>query len=141
MSRTDSESFHNRYCANRSVGTAQLFVAFCAIVLFAGWWAALGEPHPQESGAFFLFFQAYDLFVVGVLFAAFKCVRERVVLAVSLLGPARVLLFAAVPRLRGWAGVADRVALAAWAIALVISLSMLISALRRRNRPSQTESI
>jgi len=94
------------------------------------------RPHTTDYGAPRLFYQAWIIFGIGFCFTIFKCIRERVVLALWLLGPARALLFAAVSGLANWASFAYRLDLAASAIALVVSVTMLISAVRRRNRPS-----
>src|SRR6185437_13113926 len=64
----------------------------------------------------------------GLGFTAFKCTRERVVLALWLSTPARELFFAAVTSLANWSGFAYRVDLAASTVALAISISMLVSA-------------
>ena len=48
---------------------------------------------------------------------------------------------AAVSGLASWAGFAYRLDLAASGIALIVSISMLISAFRSRNRPPLTQSI
>jgi hypothetical protein len=72
---------------------------------------------------------------LGFCFTIFKCFRERAVLALSLLGPAGALLFATSSSPGKWASFAYRVDLTASVIALVISVSMLMSALRRLNHP------
>lgn len=130
MSRTRSRSFHDHFCATRSVGTAAIFVGSCALVFVASW-RTLG--HSPAVGAFT---QVYLILGIGFCLAVFNCVRERVVFGLWLLTPARALLFAADPNLANWSGFAYRVDLAASAIALVVSISMLISALGRRNQPS-----
>jgi hypothetical protein len=68
-------------------------------MVFAGWRGASGKPHPPDSGGFFLLYQVIALLVAGLLFIAFKCLRERAVTALSLLIPVSALLFAALPRL------------------------------------------
>lgn len=133
MSRARAGSFHDHFCATRSVVAAAIFVGSCALVLVAGW---------RELGRFptvGAFTQVYLILGIGICLAVFKCVRERVVFGLWLLTPARVLLFAADPGLANWSGFAYRVDLVASAFALVVSISMLISALRRRNRPSLCE--
>ena len=140
MSAAQPESLHDRYCANRNVATAAIFVAGCAWVL-VGFLMAWVRPHTTDYGAPSLFFQAWLIFGVGFGFTIFKCLRERVVIALWLLGSARALLFAAVSGLASWAGFAYRLDLAASVIALVLSVSMLASALRSRDRPSSSPSI
>lgn len=127
-------SFHDHFCATRSVGAAAIFVGSCTLVLVVGL-RALGH-HPAVGA----FTQVYLILGIGFCLAVFKCVRERVVFGLWLLTPARALSFAADPSLANWSGFAHRVDLAASAIALGVSISMLISALRRRNRPSLCES-
>ena len=140
MSRAQPESLHDRYCANRNVATAAIFVAGCAWVL-VGFWMAWIRPHATDYGAPSLFSQACVFFGVGFGFTIFKCLRERVVIALWLLTPARALLFAAVSGLANFSGFAYRVDLAASVIALAVSISMLVSALRRRKRPSLSPSV
>jgi hypothetical protein len=128
--RVDSTCLHDLYCANRSLGTAWLFVAFCGIEALVCW-RALGKPRPVDSGAFFLFFQAYALLLVAFLFVAFKCVRERLVLGLALVTSVRALSFGFAPRLVSLtAGLVSWTPLALWLTAFVVSLSMLASASR-----------
>jgi len=140
MRQDHVNNFHNSFCATRSVGTAAVFVACCAIMAFAGWRGASGKPHPPDSGAFFLSYQAITLLVAGLLFTAFKCTRERVVIALSLFTQLSALLFAARPNLASFRPILEWIDFAVWTTALVISLTMLASALRSRNRPSPCES-
>jgi hypothetical protein len=135
MNGAKPEGLHDRFCANRSVATAAIFVACCALVLVA-FWRASGRPPVADSGAFSHFYDACVVFGIGLSFTVFKCVRERVVLALWLPTPVRALLFAAVPGLANWADLTYRLDFAASTIALVVSISMLISALRARNQPS-----
>jgi peptidoglycan/LPS O-acetylase OafA/YrhL len=107
---------------------------------FAGWRGASGKPHAPDSGAFFLSYQAVALLVAGLLFTALKCTRERAVIALSLLTPVSALLFAALPNLASFRPTLEWIDFAVWTTALVISLTMLASALRRRNRRSLCES-
>jgi hypothetical protein len=130
----DHTSLHNSFCANRSVGTALIFVAFFAILVFAGWREASGKPHPPDTGAFSLFFDVIVLLVIGLLFAEFKCLRERVVIALNMLTPVAALSFDALPSLARFRPIVDRIDFAFSAAALVISISMLISAFRSRRR-------
>jgi hypothetical protein len=137
MSGARPEGLHDRYCANRNVATAAIFVAGCAWTL-VGFWMAWVRPHTHTTdyGAPSLFFQACVIFGVGFGFTIFKCLRERVVITLWLLTPARAVLFAAVPRLANWSSFAYRLDLATSIIALVVSISMLTSAIQGRNRPS-----
>ena len=139
MSRAQPDNLDDHFCANRSVATAAVFVAGCAWVL-VGFWMASGRPHTVDSGARSLFFEAVVIFGLGLGFTAFKCIRERVVLALWLPTPIRELFFAAVPSLANWSSFAYCVDLAASAIALAVSISMLISAVRHRNRRSLCQS-
>jgi len=141
MSHDHRNNFHNSFCATRNVGTAAVFVACCAIMAFAGWRGASGRPHSTDSGAFFLSYQAIALLVAGLLFTAFKCTRERAVIALSLLTPVSALLFAALPSLASFRPILEWIDFAVLTTALVISLTMLASALRSRNRPSLSQSV
>ena len=133
MTEANARNFHDRFCANRTVKTAGFFVACCATALLSSW-GALGRSRPVDSSAFFVFFQIYILFVIGVLFTVFKCLRERVVLGLALLPPIRVLSFRAAPSLRTLAGLVGQFDFVVSLVALVVSVSMLISALRSRVR-------
>ena len=108
---------------------------------FAGWRGASGKPHPPDSGAFFLSYQVVALLVAGLLFTTFKCTRERAVIALSLLTPVGALVFAALPSLASFHPILEWIDFAVWTTALVISLTMLASALRSRKRPSLSESV
>lgn len=57
----------------------------------------------MDSGAFSHFYDACVIFGIGLSFTVFKCVRERVVLALWLPTPVRALLFAAALGLANWA--------------------------------------
>jgi hypothetical protein len=140
MSPIKGEHLHNPYCANRNVVTASILVGGCAWVL-VGFWNGSRKPHTVDSGAFSLFIDACILLGVGFAVTIFKCIRERIVIALWLLGPAMDLLFAAISGLAKWAGFAYRLELAAYAIAFIVSISMLTSALRGRNRPSVTPCV
>lgn len=135
MSQARPGSFHDHFCATRSAGVAAIFVGSCALVLVAGW-RALGRS--ATVGAF-----THIYTILGGVFCLviFRCVRERIVFGLWLLTPARALFFAANPNLANWSVFAYRVDLGASAIALAVSVSMLISALRRRNRPSLCQPI
>lgn len=135
MRRAQREGLHDRFCANRSVATGAVFVAGCAWVL-VGFWMAWVRPHPLDSGAISHVYDAVVIFGIGLGFREFKCVRERIVIALWLPTPARELFFTAVPSLAVWSRFAYRVDLAASVIALAISMSMLISAMRHGARGS-----
>jgi len=98
MSAAQPERLHDRYCANRNVATAAIFVAGCAWVL-VGFWMAWIRPHATDYPAASLFSQACVFFGVGFGFTFLKCLRERVALALWLVTPGEALLFAAIPRL------------------------------------------
>lgn len=138
MSQADADSFHNGFCANRSVGTAAIFISFCAMMVIAAWREVSGKPHPPDTGAFLLSYQAIALLVGVLLFVEFKCLRERTVIGLSFVTPAIALSFAAVPTLAGFRPLACWTEFAVWTTALAISLSMLASALRNRNRRSSS---
>lgn len=140
MSEDHVNDHHSRFCANRNAGTAAIFAGFCAVMVLACWRAVSGRPHLPDSGAFLLSYQVIGLLVSGVLFAEFKCPRERTVIGLSFLTPAIALSFAAAPKLATLRPVADRIELVVWGTALAISLSMLGSALRK-TRTASSQSI
>jgi len=129
MNQPGPRSFHAHFCATRSLAAAVIFVVCCAVVLATGW-RVLGRS--PEVGTF-----THLYAILGGLFClvVFKCVRERVVFGLWLLSPTRALFFAAVPSLGNWSSFAYRVDLAASAVALVVSISMLMFTLRGRNQP------
>jgi hypothetical protein len=133
MIRAASTRLHGLSCANRSPGTAWLFIAFCGIEALACW-RSLAKPRQLHPGAFFVFFQVYALLVTVFLFAALKCVRERLVLGLALVDCVGALSFEFAPGLASFtAGMPNWINLALWLIAFVVSVSMLASASRKRS--------
>lgn len=132
MTRSDSTRFHGLNCANRRPGTAWLFIAFCGVMTLACW-RSLGKPRQPHPGAFFVFFQVYVLLFYAFLFAALKCVRERLVLGLAVVHSVGALSFELAPGLASFtAGIPNWVNLALWLTAFVVSLSMLASASQMR---------
>jgi hypothetical protein len=122
-------AIHSRACAARSVPVASVFVAYCAIVLFAGW-RSLGKGPPREHDVVFLLasFYAFALFVYWLV--AFKCFRERLILVIGTIGIAKGLVARLAPDFIGpFYGLVREYMLVLEIFALIISFSMLGSAL------------
>ena len=139
MSKESWATIHPRFCATRSVPVASIFVASCAIVVFAGW-RSLGKGPPQEHDVVFLLFSFYAFGLYVYFFAVFKCFRERLVIGIGAIGTAKGLVGRLTPNFF-WPhyGLVRDAMLALEILALVISLSMLLSALEwRKSRPHLT---
>ena len=131
-----NEEYHARRCAVRNIPTALFFVMFCGLEVYLSW-KILGRP-----------FQAYNFFAVlrnVVVIAAcaqslmmFTCFRERLVVGTVLVRFAIGLVFGFVPLfVNPIAGLLRFGNLALWVFALLVSLSMLFSAIQR---PKQVSS-
>lgn len=131
MKGTVSVDVHSRYCANRNIGVAFAFLAFCCMEAILSW-RALGKEYPAQHGVMILLGQAVAIAVLAQLLTVFRCLRERIVLSLSIVRLATGLVAGLAP---GWvspAAVSIRLgSLALWCLAGIISLSMLISASRR----------
>jgi hypothetical protein len=139
MGHEHPNNFHNSFCANRSIGTAAILVAACAVMVFAGWRGASGKPHPPDSGVFFFFYEALAIWIAGMLFIEFKCLRERTVIGLSLVTSVGPFAYAALPSLARFRPTVNWIEFAAWTTAFFISLSMLISTFRSR-KPAEHAS-
>lgn len=132
MDSLGQQDVHSRWCANRNTRIALALTAFCALEVFLSW-RGLGQTI-EKSDTVSLF---VGLFVIGwlvLLFATFKCVRERLVLGLLIIRFAVGFAIRVSPTLSDSA--ADfwkRANVALWVVALALSLSMLYSS--RRFRP------
>jgi len=133
-STIQSADIHTRWCANRSMPTAIAFVAFCALGAVLAWRVLGQEGVVHRTTALF-----GDLIVIAVLaqvFAKFSCIRERFVLGLLILRFGVAFVAKVAPALFGETGyLLRRASFGLWVLALVVSLSMLYSALRFRPMP------
>lgn len=137
-SSVQPQDVHSRWCANKHKSTALLFVAFCSLGAILSW-RVLGQEGPGHNMSSLL----GDLIAIVVLaqiFAAFRCVRERVVLGLLIVRFAVGFATNVAPTLFGSAGeLAKRTNFILWAGALVVSLSMLYSSLHSLPLLDQTK--
>ncbi len=125
-----NEEVHARYCAVRNVRIALLFVAFCTLQAFL-WWRDLDKAFPQY-GPYDLVWHVIAIAVIVKLFAAFACLRERFVLGLGIAVLVRGLVSGFKPSLIDpVAGMVRHAFLALWVVALLLSLSMLVSSPHR----------
>ena len=130
MTRDGSGNVHSRFCANRNVVTALIFVAFCAMGVFLSW-RSFAEGKVFTGSTIHSLGDALGIVILVQWLTVFRCLRERIVLSLGIIRLAAALVAGLEP---GWV---DPVAvtmrqgsLALWTLAGIISLSMLVSALR-----------
>ena len=133
------ENVHSRGCANRYTMTALMFVAFCALGLVMSW-GVLGQENVHHNTSRF-FGDLIAIVVLAQVFTTFSCLRERLVLGLLLTRFGVGLVVKFVPALSSQVGddLLKRATLVLWTLALLVSLSMLYSALRFRPLTSQTK--
>lgn len=121
------EEFHAQNCATRKVWTAAIFVAFSALMFYFSW-RDLGKPY-REPRLQDLFWYVVTIAATYKMFLIFTCIRERVVIAASMLIQIRGVALKILPGfLIPLASPVRHAFLALWAVALLISLTLLASA-------------
>jgi FtsH-binding integral membrane protein len=125
QSRANEEA-HARYCGVRSARIALCFVAVCVLMLYLNW-RDLGKPYPRPS-AYDLFWEVVSIACCYELLMIFRCLRERVVVALGMLIATKVFVSRFVPMFRNeFAGPIRFIFLVLWVCALLTSLSMFVS--------------
>lgn len=127
----DKEEVAKHLCASRSVPVAVAFTLFCVLGAAASLYARRIGPHRTGEGASLLA-RGIALIILFQLFVVFKCVRERVVIGiVGLRLLAGMLPVALLPHLDPASLPVHQIAFALWIVGILISASMLVSALQR----------
>ncbi len=129
-----AQDVHLPWCANRNPKIALGVAAFCGLEVFLSWRTS-GQA-PPNGDLFFQLFSVYVIFLLLQFLVAFKCVRERLVLGIFTASFVVGLAGSLAPSVFGPAidplGRADA---ALWAVAFVVSLTMVYSSLRLRPKP------
>jgi hypothetical protein len=109
---------------------AVAFTLFCILGTAASLYARGIGPHRTGEGVSLLA-RAIALIILFQLFFAFKCVRERVVIGIVGLRLLAGMLPVVVPRLSPASLPVHQITLVLWIVGILISASMLVSALQR----------
>jgi len=128
---------HWRYCAARNKRVSLFFVLFSGLQALL-WWRALNKPLPsgRESIVFYIALIT-SLVFLAELMVSFKCFRERCAIALAMSTFAIELARRLLPNLVApFAGIIPAISLLLWMVVLLVSLSLLRSALRTR-RPNE----
>lgn len=124
-----NEEAHARFCALRNVPSAVTLVAFCVLEVLLSR-RELGRTFPASN----LPLVVEGLVGIAVcikLFQIFRCFRERLIISIIMIRVTIGLVSAASPDLLSSFAVAIREGvLALWAVALLVSLSVLPAAVR-----------
>jgi len=130
------EHSRSRWCANRFPATALAFVALSTLDVFYVC-RSLGKELPH-SDSHYLLGSFLFVFSLPPVYMSFECLRERLVLKVFIFTYGFGFLVRVWPALIGSAASLYRPAcLAAYLVALLLSLSMLYSAWRFQKQPPQ----
>jgi hypothetical protein len=124
---------HERLCANRNLPMALIVVVFCGMELVLSW-RSLGRSSPVEHDKLFFLGPVIGIAVLAMLFAEFKCIRERLVLALAMIRFATGLVSNLAPGLvNPTSKLLKGSYLLLWIIATVISISMLVSSAKLKD--------
>ncbi len=131
MATQDLLTVHSRYCAARNRGTAVVLSLFSAGVVFLKY-RALHAPPPKENRDIIVSIAVIAVIVfLAQLMAVLRCVRERLLLALAITSFAVDLASRLLPKLSVPASGSFRAgSLILWIAVLLVSLSLLASALR-----------
>src|SRR6187399_1037954 len=117
----------SRWCATRNWTTAFAFVAFTAFLTVQSW-RQIGREKPDLSTIDLIFYLIAIVMIVRTYFEVFWCLRERVVLGIVAVGLIWRVALTLIPGLFAASGIH----FALKSVALIASLSMLYSSLRRK---------
>ena len=128
---------HNQYCANRNVKAALLWLLCTAFITLLVWKpiAASGNVIPTSEFDRFLFIvvRCCAILTLASMILEFSCISERTVLSVWIASMGMGVLRDIFPTLgASLLGEIKMVKMALWAIATVICLSMLSTAIQAR---------
>lgn len=131
---------HERLCPNRNLPMALIVVAFCGMELVLSW-RSLGRSSPIEHDKLFFLGPVIAIAVLAMLFVEFRCIRERLVLALAMIRLATGLVSTLAP---GFVNPTSKLVrgsyLLLWVIATVISMSMLVSAAKLKGQTADSPS-
>lgn len=135
MTKGRSDDDHTRLCANRNIRVALIVVAFCGMEVALSW-RSLGGNKPVEHDTSFFLGHVIAIAGLSVLFAGFRCLRERLVLALAIIKFATGLVSGFAPALvSSTSSFVKRGDLMLWVIATGLSISMLVSSVRFKYFP------
>jgi hypothetical protein len=126
-----SRTYHSRYCALRNAGEAVGFVLVSATIAFLCW-RDLGKALARPQGRFVVLTgHLIALGLLAQLFVFLRCFRERVLLGLGMGWLALGFVEDLLPRLLEPVAPALRtLSLLIWVLAVGVSLSVFVSALR-----------
>src|SRR5438132_13543343 len=84
MTHDGSGDVHLRYCANRNIAVSLTFVAFCMMGVLLSWRSLSKEL--SKHRAILLLGDDGVIVLLARWFAVFRCVRERVMLSLVIVG-------------------------------------------------------
>jgi hypothetical protein len=136
----DSCDYHQRFCALRNTKTSLVFLGYCSFEVILRWHSlGRGQEIEPRSAIFYIALVAVIL-ALGDLVVALRCFRERLVLAVAIISFVFILMKGVLPSWTAAVAVpAARVLLILWTIALSVTLSMVVSLLRRPQGDSRLQ--
>jgi len=131
MTRTQSnDEYHRRYCAISNARTALVLVLCLAAVVFVSW-KGLRKPIQQVSVIelpLYILVAAIFVKCLGV----FRCFRERIIAGLAIASLSIGAIAGLVPvRVGPFSDLISYCKFGLWTLALLISLSMLMSSARR----------
>src|SRR5438552_13828624 len=119
---------HSRFCASRNVKVALLYVGFCGGCAFLSWRPSHALPSPDRLLPFGLL---VAIVILAQVAFAVKCIRERVVVGAIMASLASALVSEVAPGVVSpVAGLLRITDYLLWGLAIVISVSMLVSSIR-----------
>lgn len=125
--QSDAEQ-HEQLCGRKNVGTALCFAGASLLMLYVSW-RDVGKPYAPLS----FYFVAWELIVIAICFRSmmiFDCFQERLILGIAMAVPIRGLLSKLSPGLiANLTPLLRHAFLLLWAVALLASLTMLVSSI------------
>jgi peptidoglycan/LPS O-acetylase OafA/YrhL len=132
MAKKALQDVHLRICANRRTKVSLLFVAFCVMETLLVW-RPLVNNETADRGTVFVLGLVVTIAVLIQMLRLFRCRRERIVLGLAIASFGASLISAIAPSfMLKFEPLVTRADLVLWIIAVVLSLSMLVSSLSRK---------
>jgi hypothetical protein len=131
MDRETALEVHTRYCANRKIRTALVFLGLCLMITVSSW-----RPLVQRRADITLIWFVAEVAVVTILarlVTVLRCIRERMVLAIAIIQSLAAAAAAVAPTWIVPVAI-RRQSFASWIVASLISLTMVGSAVREAAR-------